>query len=92
MFCAAVLYQIFKLQLPILHLPPLRTRAANQFKQQRKSSFYIKISLLCAQQDYFKNSKTFWDVLPCSLADVYQCFEGTYCVSLQDRRVSQVGQ
>jgi hypothetical protein len=25
----------------------------------------------------------FWDVMSCSLVDIYQCFEGTCCLHLQ---------
>jgi hypothetical protein len=28
----------------------------------------------------------FWDVKPCSLADISQLFRGTYCLHLQEER------
>jgi hypothetical protein len=31
----------------------------------------------------------FWDVMPCSLVDVYRRFGGTCCPGLRDRRVSR---
>jgi predicted DNA repair protein MutK len=31
-----------------------------------------------------------WDVTPCSVTEIYLCFEGTYYLHLQVRRVSQV--
>jgi hypothetical protein len=31
----------------------------------------------------------FWDVTPSSPVEVYRCFGGTYCLCLQDRRISQ---
>lgn len=34
-----------------------------------------------------KNITIIWDVMPCSLVDLYHHFEGTYCLHLQIRRV-----
>jgi hypothetical protein len=33
----------------------------------------------------------FWNVMPCSLVEVYQLISGTYCLHLQGRRVSHAG-
>jgi hypothetical protein len=30
-----------------------------------------------------------WDVMACSVLEVYQCFGGTYCLHLQGQRLSQ---
>jgi hypothetical protein len=34
-------------------------------------------------------STIFWDITPCSLVGVYRRSVGTYCLHLEDRRVSQ---
>jgi hypothetical protein len=31
----------------------------------------------------------FWDVVPCSLVEVYQCFRGVYCIHYQGDDSSQ---
>jgi hypothetical protein len=35
------------------------------------------------------SSSIFWDVVPCSQAEMYRCFGGMYWLHLQGRRLSQ---
>jgi hypothetical protein len=72
------------------------------FKYRKKQLFWIIIFHLLVFSDkasfHFEfdiptavtmNSTIFWDVTPCSLVEFNQCLGGTYCLYLQDRRVSQ---
>jgi hypothetical protein len=34
-------------------------------------------------------STSFWDVTPCNLVQVHGLFGGTYCILLQDRKISE---
>jgi hypothetical protein len=46
----------------------------------------VKFEILAA---VITKSTVFWNVMPCSLVDVYRRFEGTYCLQIQGRTSNQ---
>jgi hypothetical protein len=48
---------------------------------------YLILQSVISEIYFFKwNIPFFWDLNPCGLVDLYQCFEGTFCLYIQEKR------